>query len=301
MVNGAAPGPAPVAQARASNSRVTRSSWRTWPQRKLRRNVPRVDGALTRSRGRWPSRPRANASASSMQSPPASAEAIRVSSLSPAFARPGAAPRSRWASTSCCRPRCWASVAGSSSPALATRRSSSKAFQAGRGCAMIASNRVLPVPGRWAVHTPSSQLQRGTCLRVPAAESGRGFGGSGLKRRQRGEAGPGALRLRAVPAVCALARAGSAVLDLVGQELGVAAMADEPHREAVVLHHLGPAPARDQRVVGAGGRVGMFPDGRSSPRRRSRRPISSPDPARDVPRARCRVAPSRRPGELAAR
>ena len=47
MVRGASPGPAPADQARASNSRLTRSSWRTWPHRKLRRNVPRVDGALT--------------------------------------------------------------------------------------------------------------------------------------------------------------------------------------------------------------------------------------------------------------
>ena len=46
MVNGASPGPAPAAQARASNSRLTRSNWRTWPQLKLRRNVPRVDGAV---------------------------------------------------------------------------------------------------------------------------------------------------------------------------------------------------------------------------------------------------------------
>ena len=47
MVNGPSPGPAPADQARASNSRLTRSSWRTWPHRKLRRKVPRVDGALT--------------------------------------------------------------------------------------------------------------------------------------------------------------------------------------------------------------------------------------------------------------
>ena len=47
MVNGPSPGPAPAAQARDSNSRLTRSNWRTWPHRKLRRKVPRVDGALT--------------------------------------------------------------------------------------------------------------------------------------------------------------------------------------------------------------------------------------------------------------
>ena len=43
-MNGASPGPAPAAQLRASNSRLRRSSWRTWPQLKLRRK-PRVDGA----------------------------------------------------------------------------------------------------------------------------------------------------------------------------------------------------------------------------------------------------------------
>ena len=68
-------GPAPAAQARASNSRLTRSSWRTWPHRKLRRKVPKVEGALTvppRARAVPPVR---NTSASSMQSPPASADA----------------------------------------------------------------------------------------------------------------------------------------------------------------------------------------------------------------------------------
>ena len=53
-MNGAAPGPAPAAQARASNSRLRRSSWRTWPQLKLRRNVPeggrRLDGAAEHAR-----------------------------------------------------------------------------------------------------------------------------------------------------------------------------------------------------------------------------------------------------------
>ena len=128
MVNGPSPGPAPVAQARASNSRLTRSSWRTWPQRKLRRKVPRVDGALTvppRVRAVPPVR---NASASSMQSPPASAEATKVITLSPVLARPGALPRSRRSCTSWERPRWWARVTGSSSPALATRRWSSNAI-----------------------------------------------------------------------------------------------------------------------------------------------------------------------------
>ena len=126
MVNGPSPGPAPAAQARASNSRLTRSNWRTCPHRKLRRKVPRVDGALT-TQPRAPAVPPVrNTSASSMQSPPASADATRVTILSPVFARPGALPRSRRCWTSWGRPRCWANMAGRISPALATRRWSSK-------------------------------------------------------------------------------------------------------------------------------------------------------------------------------
>ena len=45
MVNGPGPGPAPAAQARDRNSRLTRSSWQTWPHRKLRRKAPKVEGA----------------------------------------------------------------------------------------------------------------------------------------------------------------------------------------------------------------------------------------------------------------
>ena len=134
MVRGASPGPAPAAQARASNSRLTRSNWRTWPHRKLRRKVPRVDGALT-TQPRAPAVPPVrNTSASSMQSPPASADATRVTILSPVFARPGASPRSRRCWTSWGRPRCWANVSGRSSPALATRRWSSKAMWMRSGC-----------------------------------------------------------------------------------------------------------------------------------------------------------------------
>ena len=73
MVNGASPGPAPATQARASNSRPTRSSWRTWPHRKLRRKVPSVDGALTVTPRVQAVLPVRKASASSIQSPPARA------------------------------------------------------------------------------------------------------------------------------------------------------------------------------------------------------------------------------------
>ena len=93
MVRGAPPGLATAAQASASNSRLTRSVWRTWPQRKLRRKVPRVEGAFTVPPRVQAVPPVRNTSASSMQSPPASAEATKVIILSPVFARPGASPR----------------------------------------------------------------------------------------------------------------------------------------------------------------------------------------------------------------
>ena len=60
---------------------------------------------------------------------PASADATRVITLSPVFARPGALPRSRRCWTSSGRPRRRARVAGRISPALATRRVSSKAIR----------------------------------------------------------------------------------------------------------------------------------------------------------------------------
>ena len=95
MVSGPSPGPAPAAQARASSSRLTASSWRTWPQRKLRRKVPRVEGALTVKPSTRPVAPARRASASSMQSPPASADMHQLSSLSPTLALTGAvSPRS---------------------------------------------------------------------------------------------------------------------------------------------------------------------------------------------------------------
>ena len=52
-----------------------------------------MDGALTVPPGVRAVPPVRNTSASSMQSPPASADGIRVIILSPVFARPGALPQ----------------------------------------------------------------------------------------------------------------------------------------------------------------------------------------------------------------
>ena len=118
MVNGPSPGPEPAAQARDSSSGLTRSSWRTWPHRKLRRKVPRVDRALTAQPMASVVPPVRNTSASSMQSLPASADATSVIILSPVLALPVAWPRSRCRSTSWGRPRCRARVYGRISPAF---------------------------------------------------------------------------------------------------------------------------------------------------------------------------------------
>ena len=83
----------------------------------VRRKVPRVDGALTVPPRVQAVPPVRNTSASSMQSPPASAEATLII-LSPVRSpAPGHRPGPGF--------RCRARVAGRSSPALATRRWSS--------------------------------------------------------------------------------------------------------------------------------------------------------------------------------
>ena len=62
--------------------------------------------------------PARSTSASSMQSPPARAEATRVIILSPVFARPGAPPRSRCFRRSWGRPTRRARVAGRNQPGI---------------------------------------------------------------------------------------------------------------------------------------------------------------------------------------
>ena len=181
MVNGPSPGPAPADQARASSSRLTRSSWRTWPHRKLRRKVPRVDGALTTQPMALAVPPVRSTSASSMQSPPARAEATSVITLSPVLARPGARPRSRCRSTSSGRPRCRPSVAGRISPALATRRWSSKAIWMRSGWSSASIFWVLLAWGRFPVSKAIIPDAQEHFLTPSAHRDTHLFGGLGLK------------------------------------------------------------------------------------------------------------------------
>ena len=126
--------------------------------------------------------PACSTSASSMQSPPARAEATRVIILSPVFARPGAPPRSRCFRRSWGRPRRRARVAGRISPALATRRWSSKAIWMRSGWLPGSIYRVLLFWDRFSVSKPLSQIQRRTLLFLQQASCTPSFGGLGFTR-----------------------------------------------------------------------------------------------------------------------
>ena len=128
-----------------------------------------------------------------MQSPPASADATSVIILSLVFARPGASPRSMCWRTSSGRPRCRARVAGRSSPALATKRRSSKVIWIRSGWLRGSIYWVLLFRGRFfsgavfllqnhyprSTGAPSCRLRTLT-RRPPSVDSGLG---KGEKRR----------------------------------------------------------------------------------------------------------------------
>ena len=115
-----------------------------------------------------------------MQSPPASADATSVIILSLVFARPGASPRSRRCRTSSGRPRCRARVAGRSSPALATKRRSSKVIWIRSGWLRGSIYWVLLFRGRFFATKPLSQKHRSTFLPLQDANPTPSFGGFGL-------------------------------------------------------------------------------------------------------------------------
>jgi hypothetical protein len=112
MVSGSAPGPAPVCQARFSNSPLTASSWRTCPQVKARRKVPMVEAAATQ----WPRTvavsPARRTATSLIHFAPAISAATRADPFRPTFAAPGTPPRSTRSSRSSHTPKRYHSVAG---------------------------------------------------------------------------------------------------------------------------------------------------------------------------------------------
>ena len=81
-----------------------------------RRNVPSVEGAITRCPSTAAVDAVRSTSASSMKSPPAIIESTRVITLRPGRKYPGRSPKSTQSSTTASSPRCWPSVAVSNSP-----------------------------------------------------------------------------------------------------------------------------------------------------------------------------------------
>jgi hypothetical protein len=76
-------GPAPNDQARRSASAKTASNWRVWPKVKERKNVPNMDGAITRCGSTDSVAPDRSRSAWSMWLPPATMACTRVNTLCP--------------------------------------------------------------------------------------------------------------------------------------------------------------------------------------------------------------------------
>jgi hypothetical protein len=160
MVIGPSPGPAPAAHALVKICSVSRSSWRTCPKVKARKNVPIVEGAMTRWPSTWLVAPQRSRSASSMQSPPAIIEWTRVNSLRPGRCAPGCSPRSISWSAVCSMPSRWAAwraAAGRRWPPRGCRQSRCRA---GPGCGRIPS-RTCPSDRRYGGcsrrHCPRSE------------------------------------------------------------------------------------------------------------------------------------------------
>ena len=126
MVIGDLPGPAPSVQARRIASAITASSWRTCPKVKARKKVPSVEGAITRNGStRWVA-PARSRSAWSMWLAPAKMAATKVSTLRPGREPPTRSPRRTIWFTNTSSPSRTINVAGTISPASATKDGSSK-------------------------------------------------------------------------------------------------------------------------------------------------------------------------------
>ena len=123
---GSAPGPAPSDQARRIVSAITLSSWRMCPNVKARKNVPSVEGAITRNGRTLCVAPARRRSTWSMWVAPTRIAATKVSTFRPGRAPPTRPPRRTIWFTSASRPRRTMSVAGTRSPASATSVGSSK-------------------------------------------------------------------------------------------------------------------------------------------------------------------------------
>src|SRR5215218_4209956 len=153
-----------------------------WPKVNDRRNVPKVEGAITRCPSSSWVRAVRSTSASSITSPPATIACSRVSTLRPGRWWPGRSPRSTSSSTTASTPSRSASVAVSARPALATAWWSSKATTRALG---VCDDGIEKVPSEWGCmagsQPPFSQL-KGPFHNHSTAHATRRGGGSRLRR-----------------------------------------------------------------------------------------------------------------------
>src|SRR5215203_4142918 len=151
-----------------------------WPKVNDRRNVPKVEGAITRCPSTSWVRAVRSTSASSITSPPATIACSRVSTLRPGRWWPGRSPRSTSSSTTASIPSRSASVAVSARPALATAWWSSKATTRALG---VCDDGIEKVPSEWGCmagsQPPFSQL-KGPFHNHSTAHATRRGGGSRL-------------------------------------------------------------------------------------------------------------------------
>src|SRR5215204_3981878 len=154
-----------------------------WPKVNDRRNVPKVEGAITRCPSTSWVRAVRSTSASSITSPPATIACSRVSTLRPGRWWPGRSPRSTSSSTTASTPSRSASVAVSARPALATAWWSSKATTRALG---VCDDGIEKVPSEWGCmagsQPPFSQL-KGPFHNHSTAHATRRGGGSRLKAK----------------------------------------------------------------------------------------------------------------------
>jgi hypothetical protein len=132
------------------------------PKVNERGKAPTVEAAITWWPTTLPVAPERSNFTSSMQSPPATMTCTSVSSLRPGRARPGRSPRSTTWSVTYSIPSRSASVAGSSSPALATERRSSNATATwSSATCKMASKKASSGAGIMTACQPSFSLVRG--------------------------------------------------------------------------------------------------------------------------------------------
>ena len=181
MVNGPSPGPAPAAQARDSNSRLTRSNWRTWPHRKCcAGKFPGWMCALTTSRWRQLSRRYAQHVGVVNEVAPSQRRGHQGQHLVSWVRSPRRVSQVDVAVDDSRRPRCWARVTGRAAQHWPPGGGRRRRYGCGRDGCVLASIGCSLFWGRLCVSKPLSQIHRSTLLPLQDTDPTPSFGGFGL-------------------------------------------------------------------------------------------------------------------------